>query len=99
PHVLALAATPLVGDARLEDGLILGSQRRLLGEAGALGLVPLDAGAGRPFPLARPVRIVRQVLRTRAGYGEGRPEHHHSERASVAHDCLLLPSPTVISVD
>src|SRR4051794_8495041 len=62
-RVLALATLRLAGEACFEDRLILRREWGLLVAAWPFGLVPLDAGAGRPFPLARPVRIFRHVLR------------------------------------
>ena len=55
--VAALSAGGLVGEARLQNGLILRRQRRLLPATGRLGLIPLESDPARPPPLPRPVRI------------------------------------------
>src|SRR5262249_7242115 len=50
-----LSAIALVFETRLQDFLVLGLERRLLGEPGALVLVPLYAHALRAQPLSAPV--------------------------------------------
>jgi hypothetical protein len=69
-----LAAGGLIGQTRLEDRLVFGRERRLLGAAGTLGLVPLVADALGLAPLARQIGILRLVEGPRAG-------HRHQERA------------------
>jgi hypothetical protein len=89
--VLALAALGLIGEACLEDRLIFCREWRLLVAAWPSGLVPLDAGAGRAFPLARPVGIFRGVLRARERAHErdrcdqAKLEHGHSSVSADAH--------------
>jgi hypothetical protein len=50
-RIESLAASGLVGDAGLKPRLIFRRQRRLLGKARRLGLVPLGLQAARPLPL------------------------------------------------
>jgi hypothetical protein len=74
PNIRPLAAGGLVGQTRLEDRLVFGRERRLLGAAGRLGLVPLVTDALGLAPLAGPVGILRLVKGVRTG-------HRHQERA------------------
>jgi hypothetical protein len=74
PNIRPLAAGGLVSQTRLEDRLVFGRERRLLGAAGTLGLVPLVADALGLALLAGPVGIVRLVKGVRAG-------HRHQECA------------------
>jgi hypothetical protein len=86
-----LAALRLVLQARLEDGLIFRRQRRLLGAADRLGLIPLNADAGRPLPLARQVGELRFLLGARAVHRHAQRyrERDGAERASIKH--VILP--------
>jgi hypothetical protein len=56
-RVVALSAGLLVCETRLEDRLIFGRERRLLGAAQRLRLIPLIADPGRLARHAREVRI------------------------------------------
>ena len=67
-------------------------QRRLLGKAAGLGLIPNDAGAGSAAPLAGPVRILRFIVRggARDTQYQRRRECHHANRNAVEHAFPLL---------
>ena len=91
---IAQSAIGLVRDARLQNGLILGRQRRLLPATPRLGLV-VGRLAPKPaddesLPLALPVRVLRIIG------GASAVDRHHEpggqrnrdrrDRASVQHD-------------
>src|SRR5215470_6191903 len=65
--VVALSAGGLVGETGFEPDLILRRQWGLLAAAGRLAWIPLASEGNlrvhRSLPLARPVRILRRVLR------------------------------------
>src|SRR5262249_40436700 len=83
----ALPAGRLVGEVGLVDRLVFRRQRGLLAAPRRLAGVPLIADAGRPPPLARPVRIFRCIerLRTRGRADRRDEERDGPDRAS--HGC------------
>src|SRR5258708_6464 len=98
PNIRPLAASGLVGQTRLEDRLVFGRERRLLGAAGRLGLVPLVADALWLAPLAGPVGILRLVKGLRTG---PRPQQRAGQcqagnRVAVKH--VILPQDGMVSI-
>ncbi len=96
-QVVAIEPRPagfLVGNARLQDALVFGRERRLLGET--LELVWIEGRIGRglgaqglqPGPLALPVGIFRFIERLSAATSNQHRcrKNDRSDRASVQHE-------------
>jgi hypothetical protein len=92
---IALTAVDLVGDACLQHGLILGSERGLLSEPPGLGRIKPrltgDAGQADTEPLTREIEILGIVERPGGGQGRRhrRHERQHTDRVAVEH--VILP--------
>jgi hypothetical protein len=95
---IALSASGLVGEARLEQHLVLGRERRLLQDSPALGLIerrladkPAD---DEPVPLPLQVGVLRLVegLGVARGQpiGQQRGERDSSDEAAITHDVPLM---------
>src|SRR5207237_9790544 len=90
---ITVSSRGLVGEALLDNGLVLCGQRRLLSAAARLARVPL--GAADPVPLPRQIGIFAFVERLRPGdrHCERRRERDCTYRASIKHGVLRVIDP------
>src|SRR5712671_3257394 len=91
--ILTLAAVRLIGEARLQNFLVLRSQRSLLSKAA--GFRRIMVAATHPKPAAGQIRITGIVegLRPGNGYGDCRHECEQTDRALAKHRVSVSVSP------